>query len=119
MPSLWLFVGELQWHLQASCKNKRNSENERPSFTTGDLEALFSLPIWTGAATGTNDGSAASEIFHDARYWVPLIGAYQGARREEICGFRLDEIIDLEGIWGFKFIPSEGRRFKSKVSVVI
>lgn len=97
-------------------KKSGDSENERPSFTTGDLEALFSLPIWTGAATGSNDGSAAGEIFHDARYWVPLIGAYQGARREEICGFRLDEIIDLEGIWGFKFIPSEGRRFKSKAA---
>lgn len=97
-------------------KKSGDPENERPSFTTGDLEALFSLPIWTGAAAGTNDGSAAGEIFHDARYWVPLIGAYQGARREEICGFRLDEIIDLEGIWGFKFIPSEGRRFKSKAA---
>lgn len=97
-------------------KKSGDGENERPSFTTDDLEALFSLPIWTGAATGTHDGSAAGEIFHDARYWVPLIGAYQGARREEICGFRLDEIIDLEGIWGFKFIPSEGRRFKSKAA---
>ncbi|MBC7280211.1 site-specific integrase [Hoeflea sp.] len=97
-------------------KTSGEPENERPSFTTGDLEALFSLPIWTGAATGTNDASPAGEIFHDARYWVPLIGAYQGARREEICGFRLDEIIDLEGIWGFKFIPSEGRRFKSKAA---
>jgi len=97
-------------------RSSGDSENERPSFTTGDLEALFSLPIWTGAATGSIDGNPGGEIFHDARYWVPLIGAYQGARREEICGFRLDEIIDLEGIWGFKFIPSEGRRFKSKAA---
>ncbi|KGF68103.1 hypothetical protein LL06_18430 [Hoeflea sp. BAL378] len=91
-------------------------ENERPSFTTADLEALFSLPVWTGAATGTNDAIQPSEIFHDARYWVPLIGAYQGARREEICGFRLDEIIDFHGIWGFNFIPTEVRRLKSKAA---
>ncbi|MDZ7600708.1 MAG: DUF6538 domain-containing protein, partial [Hoeflea sp.] len=97
-------------------KARGDSDNERPSFTTGDLEALFSLPIWTGATSDTNYGSQGGEIFHDARYWVPLIGAFEGARREEICGFRLDEIIKFEGIWGFKFIPSEGRRFKSKAS---
>ena len=97
-------------------KSSGDSENERPSFTTGDLQALFSLPIWTGAATGSIDGNPGGEIFHDARYWVPLIGAYQGARREEICGFRLDEIIEFEGIWGFNFIPTEVRRLKSKAS---
>jgi integrase len=97
-------------------KRRGNSENGRPAFTTGDIEALFSLPIWTGAAADGVDANAGGEIVHDARYWVPLIGAYQGARREEICGFQIDEIIEFEGIWGFKFVPTEVRRLKSEAS---
>ncbi|MCZ4290807.1 site-specific integrase [Hoeflea alexandrii] len=97
-------------------KARGNSENGRPPFTTGDLQALFSLSIWTGATSDTNDGNSDDVIIHDARYWVPLIAAYHGARREEICGLQLDDITEFEGIWGLKFTPTDVRGLKTKAS---
>ncbi len=38
-----------------------------------------------------------SGLVHDPRsiYWCPLIGAYTGARREEIAGLALSDIIEI------------------------
>lgn len=32
-------------------------------------------------------------------FWIPLIGLYTGARREEICQLHLDDIRQQDGIW--------------------
>lgn len=95
-------------------KRSEDPENERPSFTTGDLQALFSLPIWTGAAKGGIDGNPGGEVFHDARYQIPLIGALEGARREEIYGFRLDEIIEFEVFAGSSLSHRRGADLSRK-----
>ena len=37
--------------------------------------------------------TAGDEIVKDALYWVPLIAAYPGLRREEICGLQLEDVV--------------------------
>jgi integrase len=97
-------------------KARGNSESERPPFTTGDLQTLFRLPIWTGTTSGEDNDNNGGVIIHDARYWVPLIAAYHGARREEICGLQLDDITEFQGIWGIKFTPTDVRGLKTPAS---
>ncbi|MEP5759582.1 MAG: site-specific integrase [Litoreibacter sp.] len=46
-------------------------------------------------------------------YWCPLIGAYTGARREEIAGLTPSDIVEVEGIWCFSIEDSELRRIKN------
>ncbi len=52
-------------------------------------------------------------IFKNGIYWVPLIGAYTGARREEIAGLAPSDIIEVEGICCFTIEDSELRRIKN------
>ncbi|MGE0288554.1 MAG: DUF6538 domain-containing protein [Bradyrhizobium sp.] len=40
--------------------------------------------------------------------WVPWIGAYTGARISEICQLRREDVVEVEGIWCFKFVPEAG-----------
>jgi integrase len=40
--------------------------------------------------------------------WVPLLGAYAGARLSEICQLRAEDIALLSGIWCMKFAPEAG-----------
>lgn len=94
----------------AVSKAKRG-RNLRPATPVDDVGKLFSLPVFVGCqphAGGTGavvlsarftDGEA---IIHDAFYWVPLLLYYTGARREELCKLRPDDVcdgVDIPHIW--------------------
>jgi integrase len=40
--------------------------------------------------------------------WVPLLGAYSGARLSEICQLRVQDITEVNGIWCMKILPEAG-----------
>jgi integrase len=40
--------------------------------------------------------------------WVPWLGAYSGARVSELCQLRVDDVIEVDGIWCMKFDPEAG-----------
>lgn len=42
------------------------------------------------------------------RRWVPWLGAYSGARVSELCQLRVDDVIQVDGIWCMKFDPEAG-----------
>jgi len=52
---------------------------------------------------------AAARLEADpVKRWVPLLGAYSGARLSEICQLRVEDIAQLSGIWSMKFAPEAG-----------
>ena len=52
---------------------------------------------------------AAAQRETDAvKHWVPLLGAYSGARLSEICQLRGEDILQLSGVWCMKFVPEAG-----------
>lgn len=55
-------------------------------------------------------------IFHRAAYFVPIIMAYHGFRREEICGLVVDDIDIKDGIHIFKIRENSERRIKNATS---
>lgn len=75
-------------------KRKGDIRDERGRFSTDELSALFSLPIWNGSASESERLDNGETVFHDAAYWLPLMAVYNGARREENCGLLLSEIDD-------------------------
>ncbi|WPE22623.1 site-specific integrase [Shinella zoogloeoides] len=75
-------------------KRKGDVRDERGRFSTDELSALFSLPIWNGSASESERLDNGETVFHDAAYWLPLMAVYNGARREENCGLLLSEIDD-------------------------
>lgn len=91
-----------------------------------DVGSLFALPVFVGCLPhlgGTGQKvlrarfSAGTVIVHDAFYWVPLLIYYTGARREEICKLRPQDVFFVNGI-AYIFIDfTEFGRLKNDHSV--
>ncbi len=61
------------------------------------------------------DDNEAAKILTAARAeadpvkrWVPLLGAYSGARLSEICQLRVQDITEVNGTWCMKIVPEAG-----------
>ena len=73
---------------------------DRLPWTPDHLRVLFKLPLFNGkggAASRRLRVSTSGVVWHDAAYWVPLLGAYTFAAREELCGLEIDDVI-TEGV---------------------
>ncbi|MCJ8339976.1 MAG: site-specific integrase [Pseudomonadales bacterium] len=68
-------------------KQRIKMSAQRRRFTEGDLKHLFATDIYTGRKASK-----------DYQYWLPLLGAYTGARMSEICQLYLGDIKSVNGI---------------------
>jgi integrase len=68
---------------------------KRMPWTPDQLNALFSLPIYTGGGGKLKRlrPSRMPNVWHDGAYWVPLLCAYSGAAREELCGLETADVV--------------------------
>lgn len=94
-------------------KKKGSKRDERPRFTTEEVRTIFSLPIWVGCESEAERLLAGTAVIHDSTYWVPLLGASSGARREELCGLFLSEIEEYEGFYCIRLEDNAVRTTKS------
>jgi len=85
-------------------KTKRDFE-ERSSYSTQDLDKLFSSQIFT-----------ANKMLHSHYYWVPLIGLYSGMRLDEICQLHLNDICEEDSIWFFDVNEDGDKKLKNQSS---
>ena len=97
-------------------KRTKKSRADRLSFTDEHIRKIFQAPMWQGCASNTRRHKPGSEIIRDAHYWIPLIAAYTGARREEIAGLHVADIQEHGGIWCFKFEENAERTVKTDAS---
>lgn len=97
-------------------KKTTQARDQRPPFTIEDVHKLFQHPTFRGRQSAARPHNPGNEIEKDALYWAPLIAASSGARREEICGMRLEEV-HLEGpIPYFEIVPNANRNLKTPQS---
>ncbi|MHC2478743.1 integrase [Rhizobium leguminosarum] len=74
-------------------ENHEHSEEDRHPFTPEQLEKIFSAPIYTGCQDdGRNWAKTGQQKPRGTKFWVPLIGLYQGMRLNEICQLHLADI---------------------------
>ena len=73
-------------------RNKGREREERGKFTTDEIVKILSMPVWQGRAGERDNLSSGKIIVHDSVYWMPVLGIYTGARREELAGLLLDEV---------------------------
>lgn len=88
---------------------KKNAKDDRDPFTPDDIKRIFSGPVWTGAKSAKRRREPGDVIMKDWLYWVPLIAAYTGARREEICGLETADVAEEDGVPVF-IIRTNARR---------
>lgn len=94
----------------------RNSREAQTAYTLDQGRAIFHLPPWTGCASLNERLKAGTQIIHDALFFVLMLVWYTGARREEICKLKLDDIF-TDGDVAYLFIrPTDTGRIKCKSS---
>jgi len=102
-------------------KNKR-ARDERPKLPIDSAKAMFMTAPFSNCAGWDDMGKwgeeGGSQVFHCALYFVPILIYYTGARREEICGAMVDDIIvDREDCRPYIHIAAnEQRRIKNAQS---
>jgi len=74
----------------------------RVEFTADDIKVMFGAPMFTGFAGRANPGyreTPGDKVERDAKYWLPILGLFTGARLEEIGSTRASEVRREGDIW--------------------
>ncbi|ANP86523.1 hypothetical protein BA011_12835 [Rhizobium leguminosarum] len=91
-------------------ENHEHSEEDRNPFTSEQLEKIFSAPIYTGCQDDERNWAKSGDLRpKGTKFWVPLIGLYQGMRLNEICQLRLEDIKRETEIDFFDIRPDTAR----------
>lgn len=77
------------------------------AFTPKELSAIFEPARYKAWATG-----------YSHRWWAPMLGLYTGARVNEIAQLYVDDVKQIEGVWGLFFWKNaRGQKIKNKSSI--
>lgn len=65
---------------------------DRRAYNMAELNQLLSSRVYT-------EGYRPRGQVSEAAYWLPLLGPFVGARVEELCQLRVDDIQRVNGVW--------------------
>lgn len=94
-------------------KKKVAANKQRPLWRAEDLQRLFASPIWRGSKSEVRQDQPGHIIIRNWKFWVPLLGLFQGARLEEICQLRAEDIRSQEGVWIMDIHDRDGNKLKN------
>ena len=78
---------------KATIALKSVAREERDPFTLNELNAIFTAPIFTGCELENHWKVSGKTILRSsAKFWVPLLALYTGARLNELCKLRVRDI---------------------------
>jgi integrase len=90
----------------------KGGSEKRIHWSESAMQELFASPLFTGCKSIYRRQIPGSLVIRDALYWVVLIIAHTGMRREEICQLRVEHLCrDEAGIWFFD-LKAEGLDLK-------
>lgn len=78
----------------------KSKESTRRPFSTEELNKIFRSPIYTALS---ESGEIANRITQPERFWIPLLGLFEGCRLNEICQLDTADVQEDGGI-AFLFI---------------
>ena len=96
-------------------KKQGRARDKKRTATKGELETLFQHRYWTDPKPGPWL-PPLGERRRSGLYWVPLIAAYTGMRREEISGIGVNYVREEDGIPFFDVVTTSDRRIKNASS---
>jgi integrase len=73
--------------------------NPRPPFSTEQLNAILSSPLFTGFQRDGKEHLPGNCQADDWRYWIPLVAMFTGARIGEIAQLRVEDVRKERGVW--------------------
>ncbi len=76
-----------------------NKRDKRSPFDREQLHAIFNAPLYRGCVDGERGyNKVGSQRPRNARFWVPLIALFTGARLGEICQLDTTDIRAIDGV---------------------
>ena len=94
--------------VRASRRQVRKTGEDK-TYTRRELRTIFSSPLFR------REWSPKQADYGQALYWLPLLLAYTGARREEVAQLFVSEVTQCPdtGIWFLDLRPGDGKRLKT------
>jgi integrase len=76
-----------------------NKRDKRSPFERDQLHAIFNAPLYRGCVDGERGyNKVGDQRPRNARFWVPLIAMFTGARLSEICQLDTTDIRAVDGV---------------------
>ncbi|KAB0676437.1 DUF6538 domain-containing protein [Aureimonas leprariae] len=97
-------------------KPQDDARTESPKPEPKEIEALFRTPVFVGAKRFDRLNVPGPERFHRGAYFASIILAYSGARRHEVCGLLVEDVVTIEDIPAFHIRKQTLRRIKNRAS---
>ena len=95
-----------------------NPQEQKKPFSTDQLVSIFSGPLFLECKSSSRNNEAGNFCMNaTGKYWVPLIGLLTGARLNELCQLRPQDVIQIEDIWCLSIIDEgEDQKIKNNAS---
>ncbi len=95
-------------------KTDVNPRDQRDPFTPEQLERFFASPVFAGCQSATRCSVPGKHNMNrTARYWLPILGVFTGARLNELCQLLAEDVQCEDGIH-FLNITNEGENQRVK-----
>ncbi|ARE41528.1 Integrase [Rhodovulum sp. P5] len=73
--------------------------DQRDPLSPAQLQKVFHGPLFTGCESERRRSrSGKTNMSHTHWYWLPLLGLYSGARLNELCQLRVDDVCEDGGV---------------------
>lgn len=95
-------------------RDDRAARDQRDAWTPEELTKLFASPVWMGCLSPDRRSQAGPEIIRDAKFWLPILALYHGARLEEFADLYRRDIERDAGIWCVSITEAGDRRLKNE-----
>jgi hypothetical protein len=79
-------------------KSRLGGGVRRGTFTIDHLRSIYSAPLFAGCHDKTHIFEEGDVQIRDHRYWLPLLGLWTGARLNELCQLRTEDVRTIDGI---------------------
>lgn len=102
--------------LKISGASKSQAQEARYPFSTGQLQALFGSPLFTGHKSPGRRTEPGTMIIRDGKFWIPLIALYSGLRLGEIVQLLVADLKDPDGLPYFDISRGEDEEKQLKTA---
>jgi integrase len=94
---------------------------ERRAFSDDEIKRIFTSPLFTGSTSaGGYRNIPGSQIVKDHKYWLPILGIFEGGRLNEIAASPLSDIKQsAAGTWYFDLLVRDVKNRPSQREIPI
>lgn len=96
--------------------DKGRARDKRQMWQGEPLRCLFKSPVWMGCLSAARRSLPGGLIVRDEKYWLPILGLFQGNRLEEFAQLLRGDVRREHDIWYFDINDEGEKQLKNQQS---